>query len=91
MDEAQAGTKIARRNINNLRYVCDTTLMIECEKKLKSLLIKVKEDREISGLKLTFKKMKIMASSPITFWQIHGDTMETVTDYFLGLQNHCGQ
>ena len=73
LDEAQDRIKIPGTNINNLRYVCDTTLMIECEKKLKSLLIKVKEDREISSLKLTFKKMKIMASGPITLQQKMGN------------------
>ena len=84
----QAGIKIARRNINNLRYADDTTLMAESEE-LKSLLMKVKEESEKVGLKLNFQKTKIMASSPITLWQIDGETMETVTDYILGLQNHC--
>ena len=85
LDEAQAGIKIARRNINNLRYVDDTTLMAESKEELKSLLIKVKEESEKVGLKLNVQKMKIMASSPITSWQIDGETMETVRDFiFLG-------
>ena len=88
LDEAQAGIKIARRNINNLRYADDTTLMAECEEELKSLLMKVKEESEKCGLKLNIPKTKIMASGPITSWQIDGETMETVIDYFLGLQNH---
>ena len=90
LDEAQAGIKIARRNTNNLRYADDTTLMAESEE-LKSLLMKVKEEHEKDGLKLNIQKMKIIASSPITSWQIDGGKIETVTDYFLGLQNHCGQ
>ena len=81
LDEAQAGIKIARRNINNLRYADDTTLMAEREEKLKSLLMKVKEESEKAGLKLNIQKMKIMASSPITSWQIDGETRETVTDF----------
>ena len=82
--------KIARRNINNLRYAADTTLMAESKEELKSLLMKVKEENEKVGLKLNIQKIKIMSSSPITSWQIDGETMETVTDfYFLGLQNHC--
>ena len=81
--------KIAGRNINNLRYADDTTLTAESEEELKSLLMKVKEESEKFGLKLNFQKTKIMASGPITSWQIDGETMETVTDYFLGLQNHC--
>ena len=90
LDEAQAGIKIAGRNINNLIYADDTTLMAESEEDQKSLLMKVKEESEKSGLKLNIQKTKIMASGPITSWQIHGETMETVTDfYFLGLQNHC--
>ena len=90
MDEAQAGIKISWRNINNLRYVDDTTLMAENEEKLKSLLMKVKEESEKVGLKLNIQKMKIMASGPITSWQIDGETVETVKDYILGgLQNHC--
>jgi len=87
LDEAQAGIKIARRNINNLRYTDDTTLMAEREE-LKSLLKKMKEQSEKAGLKLNIQKMKIMASSPITSWQIDGETTETVTDYFFGCQNH---
>ena len=89
LDEAQAGIKIAGRNINNLRYADDTTLMAESEEELKSLLMKVKEESGKIGLKLNIQKTKIMASSPITSWQIDGEAMETVTDYFLGLQNHC--
>ena len=85
LEEAQAGIKIAKRNINNLRYADDTTLMAERKKELKSLLIKVKEESEKAGLKLNIQKMNIMASSPITSWQIDGETMETVTDFiFLG-------
>ena len=90
MDEVQAGSKIVERNINNLRYADDTTLMEESKEELKSLLMKVKEESEKAGLKLNIQKTKIMASSPITSWQIDGETMETVTDsYFGGLQNHC--
>ena len=90
LDEAQAGIKISRRNINNLRYPDDTTLMGESKEELKSLLMKVKEEREKAGLKLNIQKAKIMASGPITSWQIDGETMETVTDFILGgLQNHC--
>ena len=81
LDEAQAGIKTAGRNINNLRYADDTTLMAESEEKLKSLLMKVKEETEKDGLKLNIPKTKIMASSPITSWQIDGETMETVTDF----------
>ena len=88
LDEAQAGIKIAGRNINNLRYADDTTLMAESEEELKSLLMKVKEEFETVGLKLNSQKNKIMASGPIISWQIDGETMETVTDYFWGLQNH---
>ena len=84
LEEAQAGIKIARRNINNLRYADDTTLMAESEKKLKSLLMKVKEETEKVGLKLSIQKTMIMASGPITSWQIDGETMETVTDFILG-------
>ena len=84
LDEAQAGTKIARRNINNLRYADDTTLMAESEEELKRLLIKVKEESEKVGLKLNIQKMKIMASGPITSWQIDEETVETVTDFILG-------
>ena len=89
LDEAQAGIKIAERNINNLRYADDTTLMAESEEGLKGLLMKVKEKSEKDGWKLNIQKTKIMASSPITSWQIDGETMERVRDYFLGLQNHC--
>ena len=89
MDEAQAGIKIAGRNTNNLRYADDTTLMTESEEELKSLLMNVKEESEKAGLKLNIQKTKIMASSPITSWQIDVETMEMVTDYFLGLQNYC--
>ena len=88
LDELQAGIKNARRNINNFRYADDTTLMVESEE-LKSLLMQVKEESEKVGLKLNIQKTKIMASGPITSWQIDGKTMETVTDYFGGLQNHC--
>ena len=85
MEEAQAGIKIAGRNINNLRYTDDTTLMSESEEELKSLLMKVREESEKPGLRLNVQKTKIMASSPITSWQINGETMETVTDFlFLG-------
>ena len=91
LDEAQAGIKIARRNINNLRYADDTTLMAESKEELKSLLMKVKEESEKAGLKLNIKKTKIMASGPITSRQIDGETMATVTDFIWGgLQNHCG-
>ena len=85
LEEAQAGIKIAGRNSNNLRYADDTTLMAKGEE-LKSLLMKVKEESEKAGLKLNIQKKKIMTSGPITSWQIDGETMETVTDYFLGLQ-----
>ena len=88
LEEAQAGIKIAGRNINNLRYADNTTLMAESDEKLKSLLRKVKEESENVGLKLNIQKTKIMASSPITSWQIDGETVETVSDYFWGLQNH---
>ena len=88
LDEAQAGIKIAGRNINNLGYADDTSLMAESEE-LKSLLMKVKEESEKSGLKLNIQKMKIMACSPITSWQIDGEAVETVRNCFLGLQNHC--
>ena len=89
LDEAPAGIRIARRNINNLRYADDTTLMAESKEELKSLLMNVKEESEKVGLKLNTQKTKIMASSPITLWQIGVETMETVTDYFFGLENHC--
>ena len=88
-DEAQTGIKFAGRNISNLRYADDTILMAESEEKLKSLLMKVKEKSEKVGLKLNIQKTKIMASGPITSWEIDGETVGTVTDYFLGLQNHC--
>ena len=86
LDEAQAGIKIARRNTNNLRYADDTTLRAESEEELKSLLMKVKEESEEVGLKLNIQKTKIMASGPITSWQIDGEIVETVRLYFLGLQ-----
>ena len=90
LEETQAGIKISGRNINNLRYADDTTLMAENEDELKSLLMKVKEESEKSGLKLNILKMKIMASGPITSWEIDGETVETVSDFILlGLQNHC--
>ena len=90
LDEAQAGIKIAGKNINNLRYADDTTLIAESEEELKSLLMKVKEESEKVGLKLSIQKTKIMASGPITSWQIDGETVETVADCILGgLQNHC--
>ena len=83
LDEAQAGIEIVRRNINNLRYADDTTLMAECEEDLKSLLMKVKEESEKVGLKLNIQKTKIMASSPITSWKIDGETVQTVADFIL--------
>ena len=89
LDEAQAGIKIARRNINNLRYADDTTLMAESEEELKRPLMKGKRRVKNVDLKLYIKKMKIITSGPITSWQIHRKTMETVRDYFPGLQNHC--
>ena len=90
LDEAPAGTKIARRNINNLRYADDPILMAENEEELESLLMKVKEESEKVGLKLKIPKTKIIASGPITSWEIAGETVETVSDFiFLGLQNHC--
>ena len=89
LDEAQAVIKIAGRNINNLRYADDTTLMAESEEKLKSLWMKAKEESEKVGLKFNIQKTKIMALGPITSWQIDRETMETVIDYFRGLQNHC--
>ena len=89
LDEAQARIKIARRNINTLRYADDTNLMAESEEELKSLLMKVKEESEKVGLKLNIQKMKIMATSPIASWQIDGETVATVADLFFGLQNHC--
>ena len=90
LDEAEVGINIAERNTNNLRYADDTILMAEREEELKSLLLKVKEENEKAGLKLNIQKTKILASGPITSWQIDGKIMETVTDlFFLGLQNHC--
>ena len=90
LDESQAGIKIAQRNINNLRYAYDITLMAESKEELKSLLMKVKEESEKAGLTLNIQKTKIMAFSTITSWQIDGETMETVRDFILGgLQNHC--
>ena len=91
LEEAQAGIKIAGRNINNLRYADDTTLQVESEEELKSLLMKVKEESEKIGLKINIQKTKIIASGPITSWKIDGETVETVTDvfFFFGLQNHC--
>ena len=90
LEETQAGIKIAGRNINHLRYADDTTLMAKSEEELKSLLMKVKEESEKVGLKLNIQKTKIMASGPITSWEIDEETLETVSDfYFGGLQNHC--
>ena len=89
LEEAQAGIKIAGRNINNLRYADDTTLKAESEEGLKSLLMKVKEESEKAGLKFQIQKTKIMASSPITSWEIDGETVETVSDFIFWLQNHC--
>ena len=89
MDKSQAGIKVARRNFNNLRYADDTTLMAESEEEIKSLLMKVKEESEKVGLKLNIQKSKIMAFSLITSWEIDGEIVETVTNYFGGLQNHC--
>ena len=90
LKETQAGIEISGRNVNNLRYADNTTLMAESEEELKSLLMKVKEESEKVGLKLIIQKTKIIASSTITSWEIDGETVETVTEfYFLGLQNHC--
>ena len=89
LEEAQTGIKIARRNINNLRYVDDTTLMAESEEELNSLLMKVKQESEKVGLKLNIQKTKVMASGPITSWQIDGETVETVASFIFRLQNHC--
>ena len=90
LDETQAGIKMARRNINNLRYAGYTTFMAESEEELKSLLMKVKEQSEKVGLKLNIQKTKIMTSGPITSWEIDGETVETVSDFiFLGVRNHC--
>ena len=90
LDEAQAGIKIAGRNVNNLRYADDTTLMAESKEELRSLLMKVQEESEKIGLKLNIQKTKIMASSPITSWKLDGGKVETVSDFiFLGSKNHC--
>ena len=90
LDEAQAGIKVAGRNINNLQYADDTTLVAESEEELKSFLMKVKEESEKAGLKLSIQKSKMMASGPITSWQVDGETVETVTGFILGgFQNHC--
>ena len=89
LEEAQAGIKIAGRNISNLKYANDTTLTAESKEELKSLLMKVKEESEKVGLKLNIQKTKIMASGPITSWQIDGETMETVTEFILGGSKHC--
>ena len=89
MDEAQTGIKISGRNINNLRYADDTTLLAESEEELKSLLMKVKEENENAGLNINFQETKIKTSGPITSWKTDGEAMETVGDYFSGLQNHC--
>ena len=89
LDEAQTGIKIAGRNINNLRYADDTAHIAESEENLKSLLMRVKEESEKVGLKLNIQKMKINASSPVTSWQMNGEIVNIVTDYFSGLQNHC--
>ena len=89
LNESQVGIEIARRNISKLRYADDITLMEESEEELKNLLMKVRKASEKAGLKLNFEKMKIVASGPITSWQIDGETMESVTNYFLGLQIHC--
>ena len=89
LEEAQAGIKISGRNINNLRYTDDTTIKAESEEKLKSLLMKVKEESEKAGLKLNIQKMKIMASGPTTSWEIDGEIVEIVAHSFSGLQNHC--
>ena len=89
LEEAQAGIKIARKNINNLTYAEDTTLVAESEEELKSLLMNMKEESEKFGLKLNIQRTKIMASDPITSWEIDGETVERVADFFSGLQNHC--
>ena len=91
LDEAQAGIKIARRNINNLRFADDTTVMAESKEELKSLLMKVREESEKTGLKLNVQKTEITASGLITSWQTEGEKVKAVTDYFIVLQNHCGQ
>ena len=90
LDKAQAGIKIARRNINKLRYADDTTLTAESKEELKSLLMRVKEESEKVGLKFNIQKTKIMAPGPITSWQIDGETVESVRLFIFGLQNHCG-
>ena len=90
LDESQAGVKTAGRNINNLRYADAITLMAQNEEELKTLLMKVKEESEKVGLKLNIQKTKIMASGPMASWEIDGETVETVSNYFFGLQNHCG-
>ena len=89
LTEAQAGIKIAGRNVINLRYADDTTFMAEREEELKSLLMNMNKESEKAGLKLNIQKTKVMASGPITSWEIDGEAMQTVRDYFLGLQNHC--
>ena len=89
LDEAQAGIKIGRRNISDLRYADDTTLMAESKEKLKSLLMNMKEESKKADLKLSIQKLKIITSDPTSSWQIDGETIKTVTDYFVGLQNHC--
>ena len=89
MNDSEAGIKVAERNINNLRYADDTTLMAQSEEELKSLLMKIKEESEKASLKLNIQKTKIMTSSPITSWQIDGEIVETDRFYFEGLQNHC--
>ena len=89
LDAVQAEIKIAGRNVNNIRYADDTTLMAESKEELKNLLMKMKEESEKTGLKSNNQKTKIMTSRPITSWQIDGETVETVSDYFFGLQNHC--
>ena len=91
LDESQSGIKIVRRNINNIRYANDTTLLAENKEELKSFLMTVKEESETAGLKLNIQIMNIMAYGPITSWQLNGETMETVIDYFLGPQMHCRQ
>ena len=92
LDKSQAGVEIARRNINNLRYADDTTLMVESEEELKSLLMRMKEESEKAGLKLNIQETKIMASDPITSGQINGKKVETMTDFtFVGSKNHCGR
>ena len=91
LEEAQAGIKIAGRNINNLRYADDTTLMAESKEELKSLLVKVKEESQKVDLKVNIQKTKIMASGPITLWEIDGEPVERVSDFISELQNHCGQ